>query len=75
VEKFFTFVLALEYLCMTVFMLFEVQGYFGYTLGTITLIMTGFMFKVWSDWPVEKYKPKKDSVRKKPVLYGRRYRR
>ena len=74
-EKLFTFILALEYLCISVFMLFEVQGYFGYILGTITLIMTGFMLKVWSDWPVEKYKSKKDSVRKKPVLYGRRYNR
>ena len=71
-EKFFTFVLALEYLCMTVFMLFEVQGYFGYILGIITLIMTGFTFKVWFDWPIVPHKPKQDLVKRKPLYTQRR---
>ena len=74
-EKLFTFILALEYLCISVFMLFEVQGYFGYILGIITLIMTGFMFKVWFDWPITQHKVKQNLKRKKPVLYGRRYNR
>ena len=57
---------------MTVIMLFEVQGYFGYILVTITLIMTGIMFNVWFNWPIQQYKPKQDTVRKpKYRRYGR----
>jgi hypothetical protein len=71
-EKLVSFILALEYLFITIIMLFKVQGYFGYIFGTITLIMTGIMFNVWFTWPTQQYKPKQDIVRKpKYRRYGR----
>ena len=72
-EKFFTFVIAIEYILMTLFMFFIVKGWFSYIAGTITLIIAGFMFHVWFTWPIVPNKPKQGII-KKPALYGRRHR-
>ena len=60
-----------SYIALTIMMLFMVQGWFGYMIGSITLIITIGLIRMWINWPIEQYRPKQDVI-KKPALYGRR---
>jgi len=42
-----------ECIYISVLMLFQVQGLFGYITGTITLVMTGILIHLWLHWPNE----------------------
>lgn len=61
------------YIFITVVMLFQVKGWFGYIVGTICLGITGVLIHLWIHWPTETYTPKQSLVKKKPVKRGRYY--
>ena len=61
------------YIFITVVMLFQVQGWFGYITGTITLVGTIGLIYLWSTWPESRYTTKQGLVKKKPIRRGRYY--
>jgi len=61
------------YILITIVMLFQVQGWFGYIMGTITLAGTIGLIYLWSTWPESKYTPKQNLIKKKPIRRGRYY--
>ena len=61
------------YILITIVMLFQVQGWFGYIMGTITLAGTIGLIYLWSTWPESKYTPKQYLVKRKPIRRGRYY--
>ncbi len=62
-----------SYIFITIVMLFQVQGWFGYIMGTITLAGTIGLIYLWATWPESKYTPKQDLVKRKPIRRGRYY--
>ena len=62
-----------EYIFITVVMFFVVQGWFGYIMGTLTLIGTVVLIRMWITWPVSRYTPSQDIIRKTPKRRGRYY--
>jgi len=62
-----------SYIFITIVMLFQVKGWFGYIVGTITLVGTIGLIYLWSTWPESQYTPKQDLVKKKPKRGGRYY--
>ena len=54
-------------------MLFVVQGWFGYIMGTLSLIGTIVLIHAWITWPVSRYTPSQDIIRKTPKHRGRYY--
>ena len=61
------------YIFITIVMLFQVQSWFGYITGTITLVGTVGLIYLWATWPESKYTPKQDIIKKKPIHRGRYY--
>jgi len=61
------------YIFLTVVMLFEVQGWFGYIMGTLTLAGTVILIYTWATWPESKYSSKQDIIKKTPKRRGRYY--
>lgn len=62
-----------ECIFITVVMLFQVQGWFGYIAGTLTLMITVGLIHLWVTWPIETYKPKQSIIKKTTVKRGRYY--
>lgn len=56
---------------LTVVMLFEVQGWFGYIMGTMTLAGTIGLIYLWATWPESKYIPKQDIIKRRLKRRGR----
>jgi hypothetical protein len=63
-----------EYILITVVMLFQVQGLFGYITGTITLVITGILINLWLHWPDEVYIKQSLMKKEEPKRrYGKYY--
>jgi len=61
------------YIFITIVMFFQVQSWFGYITGTITLAGAIGVIYLWSTCPETRYSPKQDLVKKKPKRRGRYY--
>ena len=62
-----------EYIFITIVMFFVVQGWFGFIMGTLTLIGTVVLIYLWVTYPESKYTPSQDIIRKTPKSRGRYY--
>lgn len=62
-----------ECIFITVVMLFQVKGWFGYITGTIYLCVIGVLIYQWVTWPSETYIPKQTFIKKKTIKRGRYY--
>jgi len=62
-----------EYIFITIVMFFVVQGWFGYIMGTLTLIGTIVLIYLWVTYPESRYTPSQDIIRKTPKSRGRYY--
>ena len=62
-----------EYIFITVVMLFVVQGWFGYIMGTLTLAGTIGLIYTWATWPESRYTPTQSIIKKTPIKRGRYY--
>jgi len=62
-----------SYIFITIVMFFEVQGWFGYIMGTITLAGTIGLIYTWVTYPTPRYTPSQDIIKKTPRRRGRYY--
>ena len=62
-----------EYIFITIVMFFVVQGWFGFIMGTLTLIGTVVLIYLWVTYPESRYTPSQDIIRKTPKSRGRYY--
>ena len=62
-----------EYIFITIVMLFVVQGWFGFIMGTLTLAGTIVLIYLWVTYPESRYTPSQDIIRKTPTQRGRYY--
>ncbi len=61
------------YIFITVVMLFMVQGWFGYIMGTLTLIGSVVLIRMWITYPKSRYTPTQTIIKKTPLRRGRYY--
>ena len=61
------------YIFITIVMFLEVQGWFGYIMGTMTLSGTIGLIYLWVTWPVSNYIPTQSITSRKPKRRGRYY--